>query len=156
MLITISLVPSHALDKKKKFQFTVIFLVHSLLFYNAKGNRHTKGTKAFHVWFLIDSRTLCHDQCGLTSNWCSPLGDQKHPTARVQKLGVIVTKSSPKNLLADCRLSVNRQSANRFFGELFSPSVGRQTADRWPTGFARNIGYLGMAHVWLGKPWPPV
>ena len=38
---------------------------------------------------------------------------------------VIVKKSSPKNLSADSR-----------------PTVGRLSADRRLTGFARNIGYL--------------
>ena len=38
---------------------------------------------------------------------------------------VIVKESSPKNLSAD-----------------FRSTVGRQLADRRPTGFARNIGYL--------------
>ena len=43
---------------------------------------------------------------------------------------VIVKKSSPKNLSADCRSSVGRQSADCW------PFVGRQLADRRPTGFA--------------------
>ena len=43
---------------------------------------------------------------------------------------VIVKKSSPKNLSADCR-----------------PFVGRQLADRRPTGFARNIGYLSADNL---------
>ena len=74
---------------------------------------------------------------------------------------VIVKKSSPNNLSADCRSTVGRQSADcwSLVGRQLAdcrPFVGRQTADSRPTGFARNIGYLGMAHVWLGKPWPPV
>ena len=44
---------------------------------------------------------------------------------RIVENAVIVKKSSPKNMSADCRLT-----------------VGRQLADRRPTGFARNIGYL--------------
>ena len=37
---------------------------------------------------------------------------------------------------ADCWSTVGRQSANSW------PTVGCLTADRRPTGFARNIGYL--------------
>ena len=49
---------------------------------------------------------------------------------------VIVKKSSPKNLSADCRSTVGRQLADSW------SSVGRQLADCRLLGFARNIGYL--------------
>ena len=60
---------------------------------------------------------------------------------------VIVKKSSPKNLSADCRSTVGRQSADSWLsvGRQSAdcrPFVGRQLANRRPTGFARNIGYL--------------
>lgn len=74
MLITISLVPCHALDKTK-YKMTEMFLVHSLSFHNAKGNRHIQCTGVFHVLFPISS-SLYYDP---TSS------DPKHPTAEAQK-----------------------------------------------------------------------
>ena len=59
---------------------------------------------------------------------------------------VIVKKSSPKNLLADCRSSVGRLSAvcwptvGRLLADCW-PTVGRLSADRWPTGLPQNIDY---------------
>ena len=47
---------------------------------------------------------------------------------------VIVKKSSPKNLLADCRSTVGRQTADRFCPKYRLP-VGRQWTDSRPTGF---------------------
>ena len=53
-------------------------------------------------------------------------------------LWVIVKKSSPKNLSADCRSTVGRQSADSrpTVGRLLAdsrPTVGRLSADSWPT-----------------------
>ena len=45
---------------------------------------------------------------------------------------VIVKKSSPKNLSADCRSIVGRQTADRFCPKYRLP-VGRQWADSRPT-----------------------
>ena len=53
---------------------------------------------------------------------------------------VIVKKNSPKNLSADCRPSVDRQSADCWSS--VGRQVGRLSAVCRPTGFARNIGYL--------------
>ena len=76
---------------------------------NSKTRRHSKARVLRNVWF----------------------NKQKEPEKHYRELlmlftpWVIVKKSSPKNLSADCR-----------------STVGRQLANRWPTGFARNIGYL--------------
>ena len=45
-----------------------------------------------------------------------------------EKLEVIVKKSSPKNLSADCRSTVGRQLTDRL------PTVYRQLTNRLPTG----------------------
>lgn len=66
MLITISLVPGHTLDKRK-FQLTEIILVHRLLFYNAKGNRHTLGTRGFSC-AVYDFAQIFIVTCGLTTS----------------------------------------------------------------------------------------
>ena len=49
---------------------------------------------------------------------------------------VIVKKSSPKNLSADSQPTVGRLLADSWL------TVGCLSADRRPTGFARNKGYL--------------
>ena len=49
-------------------------------------------------------------------------------------LTVIVKKSSPKNLLADCQLTVGRLSA------VCWPSVGLQTADRFSPKHRLSVG----------------
>ena len=49
---------------------------------------------------------------------------------------VIVKKSSPKNLSADSQPTVGRLLADSWL------TVGRFSADRQPTGFTRNKGYL--------------
>ena len=61
------------------------------------------NTNGFHVAVgLFSNRPYKMSTCGKNvGNW------------------VIVKKSYPKNLLAYCRSTVNRQSADRFFGELF-------------------------------------
>ena len=89
-------------------------------------------------------------RCRQKRQWASkylPGKEPLNPTHDIFKYWVIVKKSSPKNLLADCRSTVGRQSADCWssVGRQLAdcrPFVGRQTADRRPTGFARNIGYL--------------
>ena len=49
---------------------------------------------------------------------------------------VIVKKSSPKNLSADSQPTVGRLLVDSWL------TVSRLSADRQPTGFARNKGYL--------------
>ena len=60
---------------------------------------------------------------------------------------VIVKKSSPKNLSADCRSTVGRLLVvcRPTVGRLLAncqPTNGRQSANCRPTGFAQSIGYL--------------